>query len=474
MIHNIATILRNNKTILVVILLGFFLRVQDLNSLMQFIPDQGWFYISARDMLLNGAVPLIGPPTSHPWIHHGPLWTYTLALIFALFRFNPIAPAYAIAFLGTFTVWLIYEVGARMFSKRVGLICALLFATSPLIVTNSRIPYHTSPIPFLVLLLFYLTYVWTKGRSFVFPFIAFLLGVLYNHEITTFVFTIAVFIVFAFGFYTKQSWALKTIRAKIILYSLALFLLPMLPFILYDIHHGYKQTVGFVVWVGYRVIKLPLSFFNKSFASSGSNPSTISEFLTYYQELMFVSSKWMATLLLGVSSVGIFYVAKKKISSGLVLTLLFLFVSLGGLFVHRVPIEADTLLISPFFIITTALVIDAFLKSKKYKRYAATALVVIVACNTYTLINSNYFTKPGPYFRIPFYTRLASVRQVIQLADGKAYNIVGKGELSSFPVFLDPYRYLLWYEGYPPATKEVATKIQIWETGGAISITKLK
>ena len=76
---------------------------------MNFIGDQGWFYISARDILLTGKIPLVGITSSHIWLHQGPYWTYMLAIMLFLFHFNPVSGAYLTAVIGLLTVFLIYR-----------------------------------------------------------------------------------------------------------------------------------------------------------------------------------------------------------------------------------------------------------------------------------------------------------------------------------------------------------------------------
>src|SRR5437667_10490857 len=98
--------------------LGLFLRIYKLNELMPFIGDQGWFYISARDMLINHTIPLVGIASSHPWLHQGALWTYILASIFWIFNFNPIIPAYFTSILDVLTIIIIYKVVSNMFSAK--------------------------------------------------------------------------------------------------------------------------------------------------------------------------------------------------------------------------------------------------------------------------------------------------------------------------------------------------------------------
>ncbi|MGE5041741.1 MAG: ArnT family glycosyltransferase [Candidatus Levyibacteriota bacterium] len=465
--------IRRNYLIILIVLLSLFLRIYKLNETMQFIPDQGWFYLAARNMLLTGKIPLVGIETSHTWLHHGPLWTYMLGILFAISRFNPVFPAYYMVFLGVLTVGAMYYAASKIFSKRVGLVASLLFAVSPLLVMNSRLPYHTSPIPLFVVILFYLTYLWVKGNPKVFPFIAFLLGVLYNHEITTFVFAIAVGIIFLYGMVKKEEWLKKTVSVKIIFYSLLLFIIPMVPFILYDIGHGYKQTFGFLVWMAYRVVKLPLGFVDKRFSESKTS-SSIPEFFSYYKELVFPASSVFSLLILSGSFMSVLYLFLRKRSVPVVLLILFFVISILGLFIHRAPIEADTLLVAPFFIMFLTLLIETLLKSSRFFAVGVSLLVFIVLINSYLLFSTNFFTLPGEFQRISFSDRMKAVDKIIELSQGKKYNIKGKGELSDLPVFLMPYEYLLWWDGHPVSHSPEKTVIQVWEANNTIQISKIK
>ena len=154
---------RNNSTIYLIILIVavsaglLFFRLLDL---MPFSGDQGWFYLSAKDMLFTGNIPLVGIATSHPWLHQGPFWTYTLAIIFSLTHFNPLAPGYFTAGLGVIMVFLVYFIGRHLFSKNTGLIAAFFYSTSPLVIITARMPYHTSFIP-----LFVLAFIWSLYKS---------------------------------------------------------------------------------------------------------------------------------------------------------------------------------------------------------------------------------------------------------------------------------------------------------------------
>lgn len=479
--------LNESPFLIAVLFAASFLRLFKLSELMSFIPDQGWFYLSARDMLVTGVIPLVGPHTSHPWIHHGAHWTYTLAFILYAFNFDPVAPGYFIAILGTITVILYYSCIKELFSKKVAVLSSILFATSPLIVMNARIPYHTSPLPFFVILLFFLTFKWVKGNVYVFPVITFLLGVLYNHEITTFVYTICIFLILLYGIINRKKWAKSLMNKKIIILSFVFFIIPMIPFILYDINNGFKQTLVFLIWVIYRIIKLPLSLFSAKFVSSGSNSSTIPEFLDYYSQLEFASVPAVSIGIFLLSLAFIIFYIKHKTSirkskqslikrisykGDLSHTLLILFLSIGltGLFVNRVPIEADTLLISPFLVLLSVLSILWIARSKYF--IALVIVLFIAVMNSYFLLSTDFYTNYGQKSRITYSEKIKVVDKTIYLSNNKPFNIKGRGSLSDFPVFTMPYQYLLWWKGRPPSTRPEKTTIIIEEKNGNVDAYK--
>ena len=72
------------------------------------ISDIGWFYISARDLIINHEIPLVGIESSRPWLHQGAIWTYILAIILWISNFNPVAPAYITALIDIATLLIVF------------------------------------------------------------------------------------------------------------------------------------------------------------------------------------------------------------------------------------------------------------------------------------------------------------------------------------------------------------------------------
>ena len=401
-------------------------------------------------------------------------------LILILFR-----PAYFMAILGTLTVLIFYVATKNMFDRKIAILSSILFATSPLLILNSRLPYHTSSIPLFVISLFYFTYKWIRGDVWIFPAITFMLGVLYNHEITTFVYSMVIGILLFYGFIKKEIWFKNLRNIKIIIASIIGFLIPMAPFIIYDIKTGeFNQTLRFLVWVGYRIVKFPLSILDPSFKSSGSSPSTINQFFIYYKDLIFSESAFIAVLIFVISVLfTIFYFhkhikpgskklikIKEKIPVSYMLLFLFLFTTLLGLSTHRVPIEADTLLIAPFVILLTVLSILWLFRNKFLPGLLVILLIAVI--NIYALLSTNFFTLVNGEKALTYQDKLKASEKVIELTNGKDYNLEVKGVLDNFKSFSTPYEYLLWWKGDPPSKSKQNLKVIIWEKDNNIDVYK--
>lgn len=252
-----------NFLLIAILIIGAFLRFDRLPQLMAFIGDQGWFYLSARDLLLTGNIPLVGITSSHTWLHQGPLWTYMLAGSLWVSNFNPFSGSILTAIIGTSSIFLIYKLGKEFFSREFGLIAALIYATSPLIIIHERLAYHTSPIPFLVLLLIYSVLKVIKGRAIYFPIVALCLSLLYNFELATVVFIPVVLLVIGIGIYKKEKWIKPIKNRKIIVLSIMGLMIPMIPILIYDFGHGFPQTIKFGTWFIYKGFQA-IGFIEKS------------------------------------------------------------------------------------------------------------------------------------------------------------------------------------------------------------------
>lgn len=197
--------------------LGIFLRFSNLKSQTPFFGDQSWFYISARDALIQGKLPILGITSSITWLHQGPLYTYLLIPSLWLSNFNPFSGVIFILILSILSIFLMYILA--------GPIAATLLSLSSFAIFNSRIAYHTSPLPFFTIL--FLIF-FKRKRNFL---TGLFLGFLYQLHLLTFIF-----------------WPLVFFRFKPKIFIG--FLLGITPFLI----AGPVQTVGIFVWLSKHLI----------------------------------------------------------------------------------------------------------------------------------------------------------------------------------------------------------------------------
>lgn len=470
------TIIRINKTnvlLILVLIVGTFLRFYDIEKLMPFIGDQGWFYLSARDMVINGQIPLVGIPSSHPWLHQGPLWTYMLAGVFWLFGFNPLNGAYLTITLGIFSILLVYIIGSEMFSRRIGIISAIFYATSPLVIIHSRTPYHTSPIPLITLLFIFSLYKWIKGNDNFFPLSIFFLAILYNLELATAILWFILLMILWYGLWKKGEWVKKLFNKKILIYSSVAFLIPMIPILIYDFNHNFPQTLKFIVWIGYRILK----FFGFPSIHGEINSINFNSMLMFsfhfYKHLIFAASGIIAFVILvfsfGALFINLYYQLKKNICRpGFILLLLWILISILGYFMNKTSSEAYLPILFPALIYLIAFSFDKIMKKKKFFIPAVLLVVFFSFINSYFIISEEYVTNN----RLNFTKRISVAKEIITKSKGRDYNLVGTGNGSQFESFTMNYEYLTWWLGHSPKKSPQKLKYLIQEDGKGVSLTK--
>jgi GT2 family glycosyltransferase len=454
---------KTSVTVLFLLFLAFILRIYNLSNGMAFIGDQGWFYLSARDLLIHGNIPLVGITSSHTWLHQGPLWTYILSVALFIFKFNPLAGGYVTVLFGTATVFLMYKLGSLLFSKNVGIIAAAFYASSPLIILFDRMPFDPSPIPFFSLLFLFLLVKWIKGNVNYFPFAILLIAILYNLELATFTLFFPFSVFFIYGFIKKMSWVRKLLNKKTIIYSIIAGAIPMLPIIIYDFSNGFKQTIVFLGWTIYK----PFSFlFTHSSGNFFANLKIVVGFgFLNLQKLIFQENLIAAVIIFFAGFIYLTYLVfkSKKIETSEFVLCFLLLISLLGIIVNQTPSDAYLPIIFPFLIFTNAIVFAKLFKISYFKYLFLLIIFMIVSLNSYSAFKNDSANE--------FKDRLTAVNKIIIMTGNQKYNLLGKGPGSQFKSFTMNYEYLLWWKGYPPSENNAKLKIVISETKNGIEVT---
>lgn len=396
-----------------ILLLAVFLRFYRLPELMVFIGDQGRDYLAARDMLLNHRWPLVGIPSSVPWLKQGPVFIWLLALALKLGNFHPLSPAILTAAFGVLAVYLLYRLSEQWFSRRVAALAAFQLAASPLAVIHSRMPYHISPIPLFAIL--YLAALFTNSVFWSF----FLSGILLQFELTTFP-----LVVLAIYYFYKQKQ--KFFPAALI------FFLPFLPKLIYDLTHGFKQTAGFIAWLSFRVVSFfnPVSQHSVNFHSVTTVLKTI---FLYWQKLVVYDQPVAAAL---IGALVIFTLIKIN-SKPAKLLFSFVLINFLAFIIHGGPSEAYFPVLLPAFALLIALALD---RLKPLILYSS--LFVLTIYNSYYLVQNN-FIPYGPTLS----QRILVTKFIIANSQNQPFKLKNYYSVSQFPSYLDNYRYLLWWLG---------------------------
>ncbi|HSX09758.1 MAG TPA: glycosyltransferase [Candidatus Saccharimonadales bacterium] len=457
-------------------LVSLFLLTYRLPDLMSFIGDQAWFYMSARDMLLTGHIPLVGITSSHVWLHQSAYWTYMLAGMLWLFHFNPVSGAYFTVLIGLVTMYLIYKIGSEMFSKRVGLISSVFYATSPLIIFNNRMPYHTFPIALLTLLLFYTLFKWTQGLKYGLPFIILLYTLLYNFETATFMLVPIFVLLLIYGFFKKTIWFKDVYNPKLLILSALSWVIIMIPMILYDIHHGYPQTFKFMEWLVYKIVTV--------FGYPQLHPdvptetvTTMTRFGTFQlRQLIFLNSGVVAWSILALGFINLIienlkFIKTKFFVQQYSLLFLFFFIPLVGYIVEKTNSGAYLIVFFPILAFMFGLLVDRVMRIKYGLIPGVLLLLTFVGFNIVTLFQTNYLFRPD-WNGFSYAQRNAIAKQIVKESNGKEYNLKGAGNGSQYISFTMSYEYLTWWMGHRPTKKKVPLTFTVQETPTTIILTK--
>jgi len=411
----------------IILLLAIWLRFYRLPEVMTFFGDQGRDYLAARDMLLSGKLPLVGIPSSVPWLHQGPFFIWLTALALKIGKFNPISPAILTATLGVLTVYLTYTLANHWFSKQASLIASLIMATAPLAVIHSRMPYHISPIPLFSLLFIFASYFWAKNKLHLFwPVL--LWAILLQFELTAAPLILINPLI--------RYWQKKPPIKKDVITFFSATAIPFIPKIIYDFTHGFKQTFGFIAWLGYRFVSF-FGFSGRHTASLQSIKQVTLTLFEYWKKFISWGSPPVAVALGLLVLAAILYRLKKPLALHLKILFSFIAINFLAFYLHQGPSEAYFPVLFPAWVLLMAWLIDYL------KKPIAIFFIILSLYNTHYLITHDFI----PYG--PTLTQRLFIAKFINLqTQGQSF------KLKNYPTdkhasHLDNYRYLLWWLNSP-------------------------
>lgn len=184
---------KENLLLLLILLVGAFLRLYRIADYMTFLGDEGRDVLVVKRLIVDHHIPFLGPTASVGGFFLGPIYYYLMTPFLWLFGLNPVGPAVMVALFGIATIHLLYLTCETFFNKKAAIFASSLYALSPLVIAYSRSSWNPNLVPFFSLLLIYSLYkaVNSKNRIW-FLIIGLCIGVgLQLHYLFTFLVPVA-------------------------------------------------------------------------------------------------------------------------------------------------------------------------------------------------------------------------------------------------------------------------------------------
>jgi len=372
--------------IILLVILGFFYRINGLNTNYSLWADEASTARFARGTLETGF-----PEIVLTGYKSGSYFTtsYLTAFSFSIFGQNEFAARFPAVIFGTFLIWLVYFLGKKIFNREIGLGAAMLITFSYIQIAWSRQARGYSILEVFFLSTLYLFYLFSKTKKLIYGlfFTLFLLLTIWTHPLGL----IIIPIVF-FYFLIRQN-RFKFLSKTNLLILLA-FLLVV--FIYFD---GFWQNLK---W--FTNEKLPLLL-------KGEN------FFSYYHSLFWRQYSLLTFLcFLGLINL---WVKKEKESFWFFLLSLLVYFFMASFFLH-VPFEKYVLPIFPMIFLTAAYglwqISGLFFKDKKRMVLIFFLLVAFI------LLNGNKFSlKPRTFYSLNY-----DMREIPEIDYKEIYQLVAE------------------------------------------------
>lgn len=435
----------NSLILILIVIIALFMNLHRITTQMLFIGDFGRDYLAALNMILTGKIPLLGISSSVKWLHQGPLSIYFIGISLFIGAFRPYSPAVFYGIIGVLTVIIVYLLGSTI-NKKIGLLSALFYATSPLIIINARMPYHTSSIPFFASLFFLIVLKIFYGNRKLVPLASFLLGILMLLELSNIVIFPIIFILLVFkrvNIFTKKS-----------IFPIGTFLLGIAPFLIYDVSHNFIQTIGLPLWVLNR-FRLFLGFSSQDKVTSSHIGDAAYRITQQLAGIIYPYNLFIFIGVLIVISTGLLFYKKTIFNRKITIVhifLLWLFVPLLSYLLHTEPGTAYFPLIFPPIALFIGMAIHKLLMKQKL---ILPFFIILCFVNVFFTVKSNYFLiskyqkgalPPFNYaYGIDLATQEEAIKAIVVDAHNKPFQLLPGGFLRTVATGIDNYKYLTWY-----------------------------
>ncbi len=439
--------------ILLILIIGVFLRFYRVEANFPFTGEIGHNLLEIKNYYLSGRIPLLGPPTSHPWLYFGPIYYWVYGPLLIISGFNPLSHAYFGAFVSVLIIVANFLVVRWIVNSRVAIISSFLIAVSPLFLEFSRAGRFFSIVSLLVYpFLFFLYQLSKNDKRYIF-WLGLTFGCMFSFHFTPIMlipFAVSVIVL-------KRIHINKIDLIKIV----AGFLVSMLPFIIYDLSKGLSMTRNVVLWIPYRIAGF-VGLYPKNTVSKAvieENVSSLYEFLT--KSFVVSDESGLSMLALIVLCILVTWQVlnirnkKKKFPFSLIFILLWFLWGYIAVFIHgSPPIHYFVPVLSAPIIIVSFFIAEAWNK-KNGKFLVSLPLVIFTIVNLNYYFSINWFYIPEdkinrmPYY-VPFRQQESVIKFILKDAKRNKFSLKRVGPYDSFEDdYAQNYIYLFMYHGSP-------------------------
>jgi 4-amino-4-deoxy-L-arabinose transferase-like glycosyltransferase len=429
------------------VVIGGFLRFYRLNQTLQFLGDQGRDALIVRRLLIEHDPVFIGPVTSVGNMYLGPGYYYFMLPFLALTYPSPMGPVYAVALLGTLTIFLIYKLGKEMVGELAALFAATIYTFSWVFIIQSRFSWNPNPAPLVSVIMIWATYrAWTKN-SIYWIVVSFCFSLLMQlHYMALLALPSAGLIWFVNGY---QHWQKDTKKFKQFLLhtvlAIGLFAISLTPLILFDIKHEFLNARAF-----YNIIA------GKEDQVRGQTQifRTLQETLGKSSHILFettTNDMGRVNLALVITTIVFLIIAllqKDKYTKGQIVIAVWLAIGVIGTSLYKSTVfDHYIAYLFPVTSVVIAIVLSFFWHHRVLRVLVPTFFIWFFATN---LIKYDYGAMSWTVQDIENYSK-----QILQhIEAGEPYSLVGINSYND--IYAMNYRYYLTAWGKPPLETEDA------------------
>lgn len=423
---------------------GIFIRFYKLETIFNFDSETADNLLVMKNAVNNGKLPLIGPPTSHPWLYFAPLFYWFYIPILLLSKYQPLAHFVTGVFVNSLGIILYYLVIKRIWNKNIAILTSVFMAFSPyLLLFSQSARFYTYIFPLSAVIL-YLIYQAIKNRRYLFwLFVA--LGITLSFHYTPLALIPGILIILR-----KNIFKLQNIKSAILG-----FIIPLIPLIIYDAKNGFSMSTKLLMWIPYKIL-IFLNIINipsKTYSFSDSFQS----FLNFANLLFgFYNDHPLTTFIIFISVLVLLVFHLKnaegniKITAGLTLIYLILLVLHGN-----APLHYYMTVVPFIFILISDFVLKIYKKSSMLiKLIFVSFLILFVYKNIYYQLGREIYTQNSSNYSqgyVPFNIMKIVSENIVQDSNGNYFSIKRIGINDQFPGdFAQNYQYLMWMAGNEP------------------------